>query len=121
MTDSVDDLLSPDDLATSSDEEAAGASSWAYVHELPTATLRLLLRHHLLWMFIGVGVAGIAFVASPSGWFLAIVRWIAMVCGMGFAAIRLFQINGIVMEIRRRGSEQSPQPRSVPAASDGGE
>lgn len=102
-----DDLLRPEDLADSSQVEI-------FVQDLPTPILRVLVRDHLVWMFIGAGIALIGFVLPADPWLWAAVRFLLCAFGLFFAVIRLFQLNAILAELRKR--QASGKPRQIPAA-----
>src|SRR5690606_33248086 len=107
-----DELLTAEDIAAySAAESETGDTIDVFVDELPTAALRVLLRDHLMWMFIGAGIAAIGFMLHPSSWLMSLVRSLLLLAGLAFGAIRLFQINGIIVELKRRASGGQPKLR----------
>lgn len=84
-----------------------------FVEDLPTTVLRVLLRDHIVWMFVGTGVALIGFILPSEPWFMAVLRFFLFSVGLLFAGIRLFQTNAILAELRRRqASTTSSSPSS---------
>jgi len=81
-----------------------------FVDELPTTALRILLRDHMLWLFVGAGIASVGFV-MPTGGILTFVRMLVIAAGLLFGGIRLMQANGIIQELRRRGRGDEPPVR----------
>lgn len=114
MTEQDNELLTATDPELAEELETTNSITSVFVDELPTTALRVLLRDHLLWLFVGAGIAAIAFMLSPTHWFFVLARGALVLAGMGFAAIRLFQINGILVELKIRADGGSPRLRERP-------
>lgn len=86
-----------------------------FVDDLPSSALRVLLRDHLLWLFVGGGIAAVGYVLPDSGMWLNLLRTFLIGGGLLFGAVRLFQINGIVTELRDRTTPETSEPPSDPS------